>query len=146
MATEAKEVIQQAKPGAPSAGPAARKTDFLSGNEAAAKAASDIEFHVMGYFPITPSTEVAETLSRMQADGEHEIRMIAGDGEHGAAGICYGAAVGGGRVLNVTSSQGVLYSLEQLPAQSGTRFPMVLNIANRAVSKRPCRAQRVAKQ
>ena len=31
-------------------------------SEAAAKAASDIEFHVMGYFPITPSTEVAETL------------------------------------------------------------------------------------
>ena len=39
MATEAKEVIQKAKPVAPSAGPAAQKTDFLSGNEAAAKAA-----------------------------------------------------------------------------------------------------------
>jgi pyruvate ferredoxin oxidoreductase alpha subunit len=70
----------------------------------------------------------------MKADGEHEIRMIAGDGEHGAAALCYGAAVGGGRVLNVTSSQGVLYSLEQLPVQAGTRFPMVLNVANRAVS------------
>jgi pyruvate ferredoxin oxidoreductase alpha subunit len=77
---------------------------------------------------------VAETLDSMKADGEHEIRMVAGDGEHGAAGICYGASVGGGRVLNATSSQGVLYSLEQLPAQSGTRFPMVLNIANRAVN------------
>ena len=134
MATEAKEVIQQAKPGAPSAGPAARKTDFLSGNEAAAKAASDIEFHVMGYFPITPSTEVAETLSRMQADGEHEIMMIPADGEHGAAGICYGASLGGGRVLNATSSQGLLFALEQLPVQSGTRVPMVLNVATRAVS------------
>ena len=88
----------------------------------------------MGYFPITPSTEVAENLSKMQADGEHEIVMIAGDGEHGAAGICYGAALGGGRVLNATSSQGVLYSLEQLPVQAGTRVPMVLNIAARAVS------------
>jgi len=36
----------------------------LSGNEAAARAARDIGFHVMGYFPITPSTEVAETLSK----------------------------------------------------------------------------------
>ena len=88
----------------------------------------------MGYFPITPSTEVAENLSKMQADGEHEIVMIAGDGEHGAAGICYGAALGGGRVLNATSSQGLLYSLEQLPVQAGTRVPMVLNIAARAVS------------
>ncbi len=88
----------------------------------------------MGYFPITPSTEVAENLSKMQADGQHEIVMVAGDGEHGAAGICYGAALGGGRVLNATSSQGLLYSLEQLPVQAGTRVPMVLNIAARAVS------------
>jgi len=117
------------------AAPAARqKLEFRSGNEAAALAARDIGFHVMGYFPITPSTEVAENLSKMRAEGEHEIVMIAGDGEHGAAGICYGAALGGGRVLNATSSQGLLYSLEQLPVQAGTRVPMVLNIAARAVS------------
>ena len=113
---------------------AANQTDFLSGNEAAARAASDIGFHVMGYFPITPSTEVAETLSKMQADGEHDIVMIPADGEHGAAGICYGAALGGGRVLNATSSQGLLYALEQLPVQSSTRVPMVLNVATRAIS------------
>jgi pyruvate ferredoxin oxidoreductase alpha subunit len=113
---------------------ARQKLEFRSGNEAAALAARDIGFHVMGYFPITPSTEVAENLSKMQAGGEHEIVMVAGDGEHGAAGICYGAALGGGRVLNATSSQGLLYSLEQLPVQAGTRVPMVLNIAARAVS------------
>ncbi len=113
---------------------AAQCTDFRSGNDAAAFAASQIGYHVMGYFPITPSTEVAESLSKMQAAGEHEIAMIAADGEHGAAGICYGAALGGGRVLNATSSQGLLYSLEQLPVQAGTRVPMVLNVAARAVS------------
>jgi pyruvate ferredoxin oxidoreductase alpha subunit len=115
-------------------GTARQKLDFRSGNEAAALAARDIGFNVMGYFPITPSTEVAETLAKMQADGQHEIVMIAGDGEHGAAGICYGAALGGGRVLNATSSQGLLFSLEQLPVQSGTRVPMVLNLAARTVS------------
>ena len=111
-----------------------QKLEFRSGNEAAALAARDIGFHVMGYFPITPSTEVAENLSKMQAEGQHDICMIAGDGEHGAAGICYGAALGGGRVLNATSSQGLLYALEQLPVQAGTRVPMVLNLAARAVS------------
>ena len=111
-----------------------QKLEFRSGNEAAALAARDIGYHVMGYFPITPSTEVAENLSKMRANGEHEIVMIAGDGEHGAAGICYGAALGGGRVLNATSSQGLLYALEQLPVQAGTRVPMVLNIAARAIS------------
>ncbi|MGE5837455.1 MAG: thiamine pyrophosphate-dependent enzyme [Acidobacteriota bacterium] len=115
-------------------GTARQKLDFRSGNEAAALAARDIGFHVMGYFPITPSTEVAETLAKMQADGQHQIVMIAGDGEHGAAGICYGAALGGGRVLNATSSQGLLFSLEQLPVQAGTRVPMVLNLAARTVS------------
>ena len=43
--------------------------DFRNGNEAAALAARDIGFHLMGYFPITPSTEVAESLSEMQAEG-----------------------------------------------------------------------------
>ncbi len=117
-----------------SSGRVRQKLEFRSGNEAAALAARDIGFHVMGYFPITPSTEVAENLSKMRADGEHEIVMVAGDGEHGAAGICYGAALGGGRVLNATSSQGLLYALEQLPVQAGTRVPMVLNIAARAIS------------
>jgi pyruvate ferredoxin oxidoreductase alpha subunit len=119
---------------APRADRACQKLEFRSGNEAAALAARDIGFHVMGYFPITPSTEVAESLAKMQANGEHEIVMIAGDGEHGAAGICYGAALGGGRVLNATSAQGLLYALEQLPVQAGTRVPMVLDIATRSVS------------
>ena len=114
--------------------PVRQVADFRNGNEAAALAARDIGFHVMGYFPITPSTEVAEKLSEMQAEGGHDIVMVPGDGEHGAAGICYGAALGGGRVLNVTSSQGLLYSLEQLPVQAGTRVPMVLNVATRTVS------------
>src|SRR5512140_2460665 len=130
------QVIDRAPPASESAaaGTVRQRIEFRSGNETAALAARDVGYHVMGYFPITPSTEVAENLSKMQAEGEHEIVLIAGDGEHGAAGICYGAALGGGRVLNATSSQGLLYALEQLPVQAGTRVPMVLNIAARAVS------------
>ena len=105
-----------------------------SGNEIAATAAKQINYHVMGYYPITPSTEVAETLDAMKAEGEHTIRMIPGDGEHGAAGICFGASTAGGRVFNATSANGLLFAFEQLPVQSGTRFPMVFNIVTRAVS------------
>lgn len=108
--------------------------DFLSGNEMAAQAAKQINFHVMGYYPITPSTEIAEYLDEAKANGEHRIRMIPADGEHGAAGICYGASTGGGRVFNATSANGLLYSIEQLPVQSGTRFPMVLDLVTRTVS------------
>jgi len=112
----------------------AQVTGFRSGNEMAALSAEQIGFHLMGYYPITPSTEIAELLDERKAEGAHEIVMVPADGEHGAAGICYGAAVGGGRVFNATSSQGLLYSLEQLPVQSGTRFPMLLDLATRTVS------------
>ena len=109
-------------------------TVLMDGNEMAAMAGAHINYHVMGYYPITPSTDIPENLDAMKADGEHDIVMIPGDGEHGAAGSCYGAAAAGGRVFNATSSQGLLYALEQLPVQSGTRFPMVLNVVCRSVS------------
>ncbi|MBQ3518701.1 MAG: pyruvate synthase [Clostridia bacterium] len=107
---------------------------FESGNELAAHAAKQINYHVMGYYPITPSTQIAEYLDQMGADGLHTIALMPAEGEHSAAGICYGASAGGGRVLNATSANGLLYALEQLPVQSGTRLPMVLNVACRTVS------------
>ncbi|MGQ9573512.1 MAG: thiamine pyrophosphate-dependent enzyme [Dehalococcoidia bacterium] len=111
-----------------------QRVDFRTGNEMAAQAAKQINFHLMGFYPITPSTEVAEFLDEMKAEGEHEIRMVPADGEHSAAGVCYGATSGGGRVFNCTASQGLLYSLEQLPVQSSSRFPMLLQVVNRAVN------------
>lgn len=107
---------------------------YESGNELAAYAAKQINYHVMGYYPITPSTQIAELLDAMRANGEHQISMIPAEGEHSAAGICYGASAGGGRVFNATSANGLLYALEQFPVQSGTRFPMVMNVACRTVS------------
>ncbi len=113
---------------------AKQKLLFESGNELAAYAAKQINYHVMGYYPITPSTQIAEFLDQMGADGEHSIALIPAEGEHSAAGICYGASTGGGRVFNATSANGLLYALEQLPVQAGTRLPMVLNVACRTVS------------
>ncbi|MFT8321336.1 MAG: thiamine pyrophosphate-dependent enzyme [Bacillus sp. (in: firmicutes)] len=109
-------------------------TTFESGNEMAAMAAAQINYHIMGYFPITPSTEVAQYLDQMKTRGEHDIKLIPADGEHGSAGICYGAAATGARVINATSANGFMYMLEQMPVQSGTRFPMVLNLVTRAIS------------
>jgi pyruvate ferredoxin oxidoreductase alpha subunit len=107
---------------------------YESGNEMAAYAAHQINYHIMGYFPISPSTEVAQFLDLMKANGQHDVVLIPADGEHGSAGVCYGASTGGGRVFNATSANGYLYMLEQMPVQSGTRFPMVLNLVCRSVS------------
>ncbi|AWB44386.1 pyruvate synthase [Paenibacillus sp. CAA11] len=111
-----------------------QRTVYESGNEMAAYAASQINYHIMGYFPISPSTEVAQFLDLMKANGQHDIKLIPSDGEHSSAGICYGASTAGGRVFNATSANGYLYMLEQMPVQSGTRFPMVMNLVCRSVS------------
>jgi len=107
---------------------------FSTGNEMVAEAAKAIQFHFMGYYPITPSTEIAQLIDAMKSRGEVSTVLLAADGEHGAAGACFGAASAGGRVLNATSANGFLYSLEQLPVQAGLRLPMVLNLVTRSVS------------
>ena len=108
--------------------------EFKSGNEMAALAAAQINYHIMGYFPITPSTEIAQILDDMKTKGLHDIKLIPADGEHGAAGINYGGSVTGARVFTATSANGLMYMLEQLPVQSGTRFPMVMNLVTRSIS------------
>ena len=107
---------------------------FMTGNEMVAEAAKAIQFHFMGYYPITPSTEIAQLIDAMKVRGEVSTVLLPADGEHGAAGACFGAASGGARVLNATSANGFLYSLEQLPVQAGSRLPMVLNLVTRSVS------------
>ena len=92
----------------------------------------------MGYYPITPSTQIAEDMDLMKSKGDLDTVMIAAEGEHSAAGICYGGSLAGGRVINATSANGLLYALEQLPVQSGTRVPMVMNVACRTVSAPLC--------
>ena len=107
---------------------------FMTGNEMVAEAARAINFHFMGYYPITPSTEIAQLIDAMRVRGEVSTVMLPADGEHGAAGACFGASTGGARVLNATSANGFLYSLEQLPVQAGSRLPMILNLVTRSVS------------
>ena len=53
-----------------------QKLLFESGNELAAYAAKQINYHVMGYYPITPSTQIAEYLDLMKANGEHDISPV----------------------------------------------------------------------
>lgn len=108
--------------------------EYVSGNEMAAIAIKQIGYDLMGYYPITPSTQIAENLDITRANGETDLVMVAAEGEHSAAGICYGASVAGGRVVNASSANGILYALEQFPVQAGTRYPMVMNVACRTVS------------
>ena len=61
--------------------------EYASGNEMATIAIKQIGYDLMGYYPITPSTQIAEGLDTMKAGGATDLIMIAAEGEHSAAGI-----------------------------------------------------------
>ena len=52
-----------------------QKILYESGNELAAYAAKQINYHVMGYYPITPSTQIAENLDKL-LDNPSEIERL----------------------------------------------------------------------
>jgi pyruvate ferredoxin oxidoreductase alpha subunit len=105
-----------------------------NGNDAAAQAVLHIGYDGEGYYPITPSSEVGEIVSKAVAAGTSDISFVIGTSELAAIGICTGMAVAGGRVLDVTSAQGLLLKAEEMPAISGMGLPMVLNLSCREIS------------
>ena len=54
-------------------------TEYAGGNEMAAIAIKQIGYDLMGYYPITPSTQIAENLDEMRARGETDLMMIAAE-------------------------------------------------------------------
>jgi pyruvate ferredoxin oxidoreductase alpha subunit len=113
---------------------ARQRVAVLSGNHAAAEAIVHIGYDLEGFYPITPSSDVGEEVAAKIARGESEIVFIPANSELAAISICTGAAAAGARCVDVTSSQGLLLKFEELPAMSGLRLPMVMNIAARTVS------------
>lgn len=68
---------------------------MLTGNTAAAWAARLAEVDYVPAFPITPQTEIIETLARWIHAGEIRTRMVTMDSEHSMlAAACTAAATG----------------------------------------------------
>ncbi len=101
---------------------------------AAAEAAALCRFDVAAVYPITPQSHVAEHLSDIVADGRIDAEFITVESEHSAMSAAMGASATGARVVTATSSQGLMYMHEVLPIASAMRLPIVMAIANRAVS------------
>lgn len=101
---------------------------------AAAEAAALCRFDVAAVYPITPQSHIAEHLSDIVADGRIDAEFITVESEHSAMSCAMGAAATGARVVTATSSQGLMYMHEVLPIASAMRLPIVMAIANRAVS------------
>jgi pyruvate ferredoxin oxidoreductase alpha subunit len=104
----------------------APSTRLLTGNAAAAWGARLARVDYIPAFPITPQTEIIESLSHWCHDGELAARFVTLDGEHSMVTAAGAAAATGVRTFTATSSQGLLYALEVLYTVSGWRVPFVL--------------------
>jgi pyruvate ferredoxin oxidoreductase alpha subunit len=106
----------------------------LTGNDAVALAWKQIHPDVVAAYPITPSTQVVEKFSQYVADGVVQTQFVPVESEHSALSACVGAAVSGARVMTATSSQGLALMHEILYIAAGLRLPIVMAVANRALS------------
>ena len=112
------------------------KTRFvpMSGSEAIAKAVVQSNIDFISAYPITPQTIIVERLSDLVAAGETKARYVNVESEHSALSACVGASLAGGRVFTATSSQGLALMHEVMYLTSGLRCPIVMAVANRALS------------
>ena len=90
-------------------------------------------------YPITSSTIMGQNYQIFAANGfknvwGDEIAWMELESEHSSASACEGYALAGGRVVNLTSGQGLILMKEVLYTTSGKRLPVVLHIASRALT------------
>ncbi len=109
------------------------KTVIL-GNMATALGAKLSRAEVIPAYPITPSTLFPEKISEYVADGEMDTQFILVESEHSAMSACIGASATGARTCTATASQGLALMHEMLYIASGMRLPIVMAVANRALS------------
>jgi pyruvate ferredoxin oxidoreductase alpha subunit len=99
---------------------------MLTGNVAAAWGARLAEIDYLPAFPISPQTEIIETIAEWIDTGTMDALMTTMDSEHSMLTAAGGAAATGVRVFTATSSQGLLYGMEMVYALVGWRVPLVL--------------------
>ncbi|MDX1485064.1 MAG: pyruvate synthase, partial [Alphaproteobacteria bacterium] len=107
---------------------------LLTGNGAAAWGARLAGVDYVPAFPITPQTEIIETISGWIAGGEMAARMVTLDSEHSMITAAGAAAATGVRVFTATSSQGLLYGMEMVFTVAGWRAPFVMINVSRGLA------------
>jgi pyruvate ferredoxin oxidoreductase alpha subunit len=112
----------------------AAKVVALQGDEAVAEAVRQCDVDVVAAYPITPQTIIVEKLAEFVAAGRFSGEFLPVESEHSALSACLGASATGARVFTATSSQGLAYMHEMLYNVSGMRLPVVMAVANRALS------------
>ncbi len=110
------------------------KRQLMTGNAAAAWGARLADIDYVPAFPITPQTEIIETLANWFDQGEIQGKMTVLESEHSMITTAGAAAATGVRVFTATSSQGLLHAMEMIYTVVGWRAPFVLLNVSRGLS------------
>ncbi len=111
------------------------KRMLLTGNAAAAWAVRLANVEYVPAFPITPQTEIIETVANWIDSKEFTgCRMVTMESEHSMITAAGAAAAAGVRVFTSTSSQGLLYAMEMITTVAGWRVPFVLVNVSRGIA------------
>jgi len=106
---------------------------LMTGNTAVSYGVMLSRAEVISAYPITPQTTIVEELSEICADGRLKAKFIRVESEHSAMACVAAASATGARVFTATSSHGLAYMHEMLHWTAGTRLPVVMVNANRAI-------------
>lgn len=101
---------------------------------AIAEAAKLCRTDVVAAYPITPQTHIVEHLAELVADGELDAAFIPVESEHSAMSACLGSSAVGARTFTASAGQGLELMHEVLYVASAMRLPIVMAVANRALS------------
>ncbi len=106
-----------------------REVVLMKGNEAIARAA--IRCGVDGYFgyPITPQSEVIETLAELKPWETTGMAVVQAESELASIYMVYGAAGAGKRAMTSSSSPGVALMQEGITYLAGAELPaLIVNV------------------
>jgi pyruvate ferredoxin oxidoreductase alpha subunit len=107
------------------------KVSVMMGNVVAANVARLCRPEVVSLYPITPQSEVAETMSGFVADGSLDAEIVEVEGENSAMNVCRAASLAGARTFTATSSYGLVYMYDTVLETAGVRAPVVMVNVNR---------------
>jgi pyruvate ferredoxin oxidoreductase alpha subunit len=110
------------------------RKEMLTGNASAAWGVRLAEVDYVPSYPITPQTEIIETLASWICDGSMDAKFVTMDSEHSMIAAAGAASATGARVFTATSSQGILYGFEMLYTVAGWRVPFVMVNVSRGLS------------
>lgn len=106
----------------------------IEGSLAIAEAVKLCRADVIAAYPITPQTHIVERLAELVSDGELNGQYIPVESEHSALSACIGSSAVGARTFTATAGQGLELMHEVLFVTSSLRLPVVMVVANRALS------------